>query len=228
MFLVECFHSALQALIDTFSTDLIGFLFATFKADEWDNIFLRGKCLKIIIIDQQSIGEYDKYYVWIVFGDLEEGWTHEWFTTSNHDEGDTKTMCLIDDGPKLLIGKFLFDCRSDSFFVASFTVEVTLVGDTEDHYWRDMCTLELPFLTSFSCFFLPAVGFDEVKCLGGVGEADFDGVFEKDFKCIVEEETEISVFLSFYGESPVCGLCGGDILSGVLNVSTREYIGGME
>ena len=144
---------------------------------------------------------------------MEEGRAHERFAPGDDDEGDAKVMCLVDDGAEFMIGEFLFDGGSDGFFVASFAVEVALVGDTEDHDWGDMGALVFPFLSGFGCFFLPTVGFDKVECLCGVGEADFYGVLEKDFEGIVKNEAEAGVFCGSHGESSLFGSRGGTFIA---------------
>ena len=80
------------------------------------------------------------------------------------------------------VGELCFCGGSYGFFVASFAVEVALVGDAEEHDGGDMDAVVFPGVSCFGCFFLPAVGFVEEECLCGMSEADFDEVFEKDFQ----------------------------------------------
>ena len=96
------------------------------------------------------------------------------------------------------VGELCFCGGSYGFFIASFAVEVALVGDAEEHDGGDMDAVVFPGVSCFGCFFLPAVGFVEEECLCGMSEADFDEVFEKDFQRVVKYGTKVGVIFGHF------------------------------
>ena len=123
--------------------------------------------------------------------DVEEPRFGEGFPASHDNKAHPKVVSLAHDVTDLIVSEFFFRCRPDGFFVTSRAVEVALMGDTEDDDGWDVRTLFFVVFPSLGRCSLPPDGLEEEQGLGGMAEADFDGVGEEDAQSVVETEPEI-------------------------------------